>query len=91
MSNILLKCHFCIIGVLKMEHDKLSSDMWIDQNLSQSKNEENVEAVLDFTPVTSNGSVSQNDEVAEVNVSDTIYEGTIFFSERKVGLYIFYD
>ena len=74
-----------------MEHDKLSSDMWIDQNLSQSKNEENVEAVLDFTPVTSNGSVSQNDEVAEVNVSDTIYEGTIFFSERKVGLYIFYD
>ena len=72
-----------------MEHDKLSSDVWKDQNLSESKNEENVEAVLDFALVNSNGTVSENDKVAEVNVSDTIYEGNIFFSARKLGLYVF--
>ena len=61
-----------------MEHNKLSSDVWKDQNLSESKNEENVEAVLDFALVTSNRTVSENDKVAEVNVSDTVYEGKIF-------------
>ena len=61
-----------------MEHNKLSSDVWKDQNLSESKNEENVEALLDFASVISNGSVSENDKVAEVNVSDTVFEGKIF-------------
>ena len=61
-----------------MEHNKLSSDVWKDQNLSESKNEENVEALLDFASVISNGSVSENDKVAEVNVSDTVYEGKVF-------------
>merc|ERR1712126_482376 len=49
--------------------------MWIEQNLSKSKDDETVEAVLDFASVTSNGSVSQNDNVAEENVTNTVYEG----------------
>ena len=64
-----------------MEHDKLSSDVWIDKHLSERQNEENVEAVIDFASVSSNGSISQNDKVAEFDVSDTVNQG-----KRIVGL-----
>ena len=64
-----------------MEHDKLSSDVYIDKHLSERQNEENVEAVIDFASVSSNGSISQNDKVAEFDVSDTVNQG-----KRIVGL-----
>ena len=73
-----------------MEDDKLSSDMWIEQNLSKITDDENVEAVLEFASVTSNGSASQNDNVEEVNVTDMVHEGKNFTSLDNLVYLSFY-